>query len=365
MDYHQRTAFCLLPVILAGCLLPLTAGSAGAAEPAAAETNLPAEVQKWLVPQEWTRDIDGPVLSLGEGDAFDNRHMFGPCVAQAGDRFMLWYAGSQGEVGNRVFRMGLATGTDGRHFTRHPESPVYEFGDGKHSILTPTLLRETTGEPIRENGRLRMWFSSTWFEGASSLHTLHETTSTDGVEWAEPSKPQLENVYAPSVLKVGDGYRMWYTDVSAEPWVFRHASSTDGRTWNVTEEPVLALTQKWESGRLFYPCVIQEGGVFLMWYGSYWSAERAKTALGFAVSTDGITWHKHPQNPVLRPDPTRPWESHYNTSQSVIRLDDGSYRMWYASRKKPPFVNKYFAIGTARWDGPLTPAAEQGGSNRR
>jgi hypothetical protein len=55
---------------------------------------------------------------------------------------------------------------------------------------------------------------------------------------------------------------------------------------------------------------------------------------------------------VLRPDPSRPWESNYVTSGSVMRLADGSFRFWYASRKAPPFENLYFAINTARWSGP-------------
>ena len=76
-----------------------------------------------------------------------------------------------------------------------------------------------------------------------------------------------------------------------------------------------------------------------------------KTAIGFAVSTDGLIWQKNPENPVLRPAPKRPWESNYTTSQSVLRLSDGTLRIWYASRKKPPFVNKYFAINTAKWFG--------------
>ncbi|MBM4049587.1 MAG: hypothetical protein FJ279_31210 [Planctomycetes bacterium] len=52
---------------------------------------------------------------------------------------------------------------------------------------------------------------------------------------------------------------------------------------------------------------------------------------------------------VFGPEPSRAWESHYTTSQSVLRLPDGSWRLWYASRPKPPFDHKYFAIGTARW----------------
>jgi hypothetical protein len=99
--------------------------------------------------------------------------------------------------------------------------------------------------------------------------------------------------------------------------------------------------------------VVRIDGVYLMWYASYWVEQPAdKTAIGFAVSRDGLQWHKHPANPVLRPDPDLPWESHYNSSQSVMRLPDGSWRMWYATRKEPPFDNKYFAIGVAHWPGP-------------
>ena len=42
----------------------------------------------------------------------------------------------------------------------------------------------------------------------------------------------------------------------------------------------------------------------------------------------------------------------YTTSQSIVKLPDGSWRIWYAARQKPPFVHKYFAIGTARMSTP-------------
>jgi N-acyl-D-amino-acid deacylase len=310
---------------------------------------LPHDLQRWLVPQDWQRDTDGPIVSLGEPGEFDDTHIFAPAVVREDDRYLLWYCGSRGSVAQRVFRLGLASGRDGRQFEKHATHPVFEFGDGKHSILTPTLLRGADGFALREDGRLRMWFSSTWFEDPSGLHTLHESTSEHGTGWSPPSEPLLSNVYAPTIVKTDDGYQLWHTDVSANPWVIRHATSRDGRKWQVTVDPVLKLDQPWERERLFYPTVLKIDGVYLMWYGSYWSARPNTTALGFAVSTDGIRWHKHPQNPVLRPDPNRPWESHYVTSQSIIRNPDGTFRIWYAGRKQPPFVNKYFAINTAWW----------------
>ncbi|HMC10895.1 MAG TPA: hypothetical protein VKH44_06380, partial [Pirellulaceae bacterium] len=319
----------------------------------AQSTRVDEDLQRWLGPQEWTRDTDGPVVSLGPKDSFDDQHIFAPCVARVNDKFLLWYCGSRGTVLDRVFGLGLMNGTDGRTFVRHPDNLVLKFADERHSILTPTLLSNNDGTPIRENGKLRMWFSGTDFHDPKALHTLHETTSDDGVHWSEPSPALLKGLYAPTVLKDGDLYRLWFTDVSKSPWVIRYAESRDGKSWQVEPMPVLKVDQPWELDRLFYPTVRKVDGVLLMWYGSYWKGQGSqKTALGFAVSRDGRVWTKSPHNPVFRPDANRPWESHYVTSQSLIRFDDGSWRIWYASRTKPPFVHKYFAIGTAKWAGP-------------
>ena len=126
----------------------------------------------------------------------------------------------------------------------------------------------------------------------------------------------------------------------------------DGRRWRVSPEPCLVIDQDWEDTRLFYPTVLKVDGVYLMWYASYAKKSRETTAVGFAVSEDGVKWFKHPQNPVLRADAGRPWESHYVSSQTVVRTDDGGFRIWYSSRKKPPFKNLYFALNTAVWAGP-------------
>ena len=92
-----------------------------------------------------------------------------------------------------------------------------------------------------------------------------------------------------------------------------------------------------------------------MWYSSrYWwgqPGDSFKTAVNFAISTDDLTWHKHPGNPVMRPDPTLPWESHFNSSLCVLRLPDGNWRIWYGGRKAPPWVNQYFSVCAATWKG--------------
>lgn len=336
--------------------LPIAIAALSAAPALAFAADPPPELARWLAEQTWEKDTDAPIISLGEPGEFDDMHIFAPAVARENGRFQLWYCGSRGTRYTRVFRLGLATGTDGKHFAKYAENPVLEFADGEHSILTPGLLHAGDGNVLREDGKLRMWFSSTVF-GKTGLHTLHESTSADGIRWSEPSEALLEHVYCPTVLKRDDGYQLWYVDVSRRPWTIRYAESGDGRRWTVRAKPVLQLSQPWEADIVVYPCVLKIDGAYLMWYGSYnHAARRQTTAIGFAASTDGIHWHKHPQNPVLRPDVRRPWEANYVTSGCVMRLADGSFRYWYASRKAPPFENLYFAINTARWRGPAEPA---------
>jgi predicted GH43/DUF377 family glycosyl hydrolase len=199
---------------------------------------------------------------------------------------------------------------------------------------------------------MRLWFSSAAFRGPDRVHAIQAATSADGVAWSKPSPVQIDRAYAPSVVATDGGYAMWFTRPGRYPWNVFCARSADGGQWTVGDEPVLTPTQPWEHDLQIYPCVLAVDGVYLMWYASYAGADHLTTAIGFAASEDGVRWHKHPDNPVLRPDPARPWESHYVSSQSVLRLPDGGFRIWYASRKEPPFENLYFALNTAVWAGP-------------
>jgi predicted GH43/DUF377 family glycosyl hydrolase len=344
----MHTALCRLT---AGILL-ISATTCCADEP-------PTELQAWLGPQEWKRDAEGPVLSLGTAGAFDDTHIFAPTVVREDGKYRMWYCGSQGFAHDlapmrtrdeRVFRLGLAVSDDGLHFERQA-GPVLELPTPKRSIVTPTVLRDAHGRPLREDGRLRMWFTSATLGGGGPPHAIQEALSTDGVMWTDVSPVQIERAYCPTVVKTEQGYRLWYTEPGRYPWLIRHATSPDGRAWTVTEKPVLTISQAWEHDLQIYPCVLVVDGIYLMWYASYLEKNHATTAIGFAASNDGLTWHKHPDNPVLRPDPARPWESHYVSSHSVLQLEDGRFRIWYASRKAPPFHNLYFAINTAVWAG--------------
>ena len=248
----------------------------------------PPQLNRWLAPQAWQRDTEGPIVSLGASGEFDDTHIFAPAVAIENDQVRLWYCGSHGTPSTRVFRLGLATSSDGKQFEKHAGNPVFQFVDGVHSVLTPALLRQPDGTLARENGKLRMWFASTAFGNARAC--IRCTKQAVPTELPGPSRrsPLLENVYCPTVLKTGDSYQMWFTDVRRRPWVIRHAESSDGTHWNVTPRPVLGLSQDWEAEIVVYPTVLKIDGVYLMWYGSYYHAcgARPRPLVLPSVSTD-------------------------------------------------------------------------------
>jgi hypothetical protein len=54
---------------------------------------LPLAAKKNNMAQNWQRD-DGPCSGLGETGAFDDMHLFAPCVAYEKGIYSLWYSGS-------------------------------------------------------------------------------------------------------------------------------------------------------------------------------------------------------------------------------------------------------------------------------
>jgi predicted GH43/DUF377 family glycosyl hydrolase len=335
---------------------------------APSERNASASLERWLQPQNWQRDSEMPALSLGEKGNFDDQHIFAPHVIYERGEYRMYYCGSQRCVDagtykgkakdpahpeksdQRLFKLGLAISKDGIHFTRHSSEPVFSFGDDIHSVVTAAILKNPDGSVHREKGKLRMYFAAVDFPGGTYKHDLYETTSADGIKWATPTLV-MENAYAPCVIKEGSKYRLWHTWIQKHPWHTSYAESSDGTHWKQFDRPAIVMDQPWEVKDQVYPTVIKVRDVYLMMYGCYWNDDK-HTALGFAVSKDGLNWTKHPANPVFCPEPAHDWESNFTTSQTLMRLRDGSFRIWYAGRKQPPWSNLYFAIGTARWAGP-------------
>jgi predicted GH43/DUF377 family glycosyl hydrolase len=124
-------------------------------------------------------------------------------------------------------------------------------------------------------------------------------------------------------------YEMWYGSFTGTyPNAgIGFAYSSDGITW--TKHPTAVMTPSatgWDSLSVGECSVIKEGSSYKMWYTGHKNASRTPSYIGYATSPDGITWTKYSGNPVLSPGSG--WESARVEFPSVIKVT-GGYWMFY------------------------------------
>ena len=105
----------------------------------------------------------------------------------------------------------------------------------------------------------------------------------------------------------GETYHMWFVGTnSSEHLSIGYATSSDGITWDKEGSlPVLTDDSDWEYPDVDTPMVIDDGETIHMWYTGGWfdAVDPDSAAIGHATSTDGMAWERS-ASPVLSPDGT-------------------------------------------------------------
>jgi predicted GH43/DUF377 family glycosyl hydrolase len=147
-----------------------------------------------------------------------------------------------------------------------------------------------------------------------------------------PNEWDGTGVRNPCVLKIDDTYLMYYMSSEMKDGE-NHiglATSSDGMTWTKeASNPVLRRGTGWESFRISSPMVIFDDGVYKMWYTG--TTISFYYSIGYATSTDGITWTKYSSDPVFAHGTTGEWNDRAVSSPYVLK-EDGIYKMWYTGR---------------------------------
>ena len=74
---------------------------------------------------------------------------------------------------------------------------------------------------------------------------------------------------------------------------------SDGIWTKYSGNPVMTRTEDWEYRAICEPSVLVENGLFKMWYMGCYRDFGIAASLRYATSQDGLTWQKHPGNPIL------------------------------------------------------------------
>ncbi|MBC8422446.1 MAG: right-handed parallel beta-helix repeat-containing protein, partial [Chloroflexi bacterium] len=256
----------------------------------------------------WTKDAGNPLFGSGASGAWDEGSVWEPFVLLDGGTYEMWYT-ADGDA------IGYATSTDGITWTRHPD-PVLEGGP------EGTWDEDGVSDPyvIKAGGTYTIWYES-W----TDTRRIGCATSTDGINWTkcaanpvfEPGDPgdwDETAVHDPVVVLRDGTYHMWYRGTDPDwTWHVGYVTSPDGINWTrFLTGPVLSATDgEWDEGSVGLGDVFFDGATYHMWYG-------ANSQIGYAWSSDGISWTKSVSNPVLTPGTPGHW------GQPVVRFEDGS-----------------------------------------
>ncbi len=220
-----------------------------------------------------------PVITLGPDKTSGWEQIVNrSCVLPdpSGHGWLMWYTGQVWDGGHGVSKIGIARSDDGIHFERFRRDPVLvpEADFEKESVMNPFVMVE--------DGKFRMWYAA------------------------------------------GETY---------EPNTICYAESDDGIRWEKHPgNPIFSCNpdKEYEQERIGACDVLKEDGGYLMFYIGYRDIQTACVCA--ARSKDGITdWERVPENPLVLPTPGG-WDEDSCYKPTVVRAEDGTYRLWYNGR---------------------------------
>jgi predicted GH43/DUF377 family glycosyl hydrolase len=151
----------------------------------------------------------------------------------------------------------------------------------------------------------------------------------------------------PAVIFDGSMYHLWYStyDFVAERFVgIGYATSNDGISWTKHNDPTTTNPPYSQSDPVLTPgpgnydhigvgqhCVIKIDTIYHIWYaGDNHTAGNQGLSICHAISSDGITWTKDSNNPVLDVGLNGTWDDTWINTPSVV-FDGSEYHMWYSA----------------------------------
>jgi predicted GH43/DUF377 family glycosyl hydrolase len=144
------------------------------------------------------------------------------------------------------------------------------------------------------------------------------------------------------VILSGGDYTLYYGGFSSGIRQIGTATSTDGIHWTKTGTARIPKSQ-WDASFNKLDGLMKVGGIFLATYTGYSLATNDQ--IGFATSTDGVTWTPYPGNPVITCG-TGSWDTGA-VFDSFILTVASNYYVYYTGWNNKTYSNSRDQIGLA------------------
>ncbi len=273
--------------------------------------------------------IEANPLFQGRGKGFWDEHIRERgWILRDGDNWRMWYTGFEGGGGNDGpnLKLGYATSSDGLHWERYPDNPLYD----------QSWVEDMT--VIKHNGAYYMFA-----EGKYDIAQL--LTSPDGIHWTRvgPLDIRLTNGQpisegprgTPTVWFENDIWYLFYERRDLGIWL---TTSPDLQVWkNVSDQPVLALgPEDYDSRQIAMNQIVKYRNRYYAYYHGSGHQHPQLWSTNVATSTDLLHWTKYPDNPLLPVSE--------NKSSGILVQDGQRFRLYTMHDK----VEVHFPIQDAK-----------------
>ncbi|MDD5699848.1 MAG: hypothetical protein PHH00_01485 [Candidatus Nanoarchaeia archaeon] len=293
---------------------------------------------------KWTEN-DGPVFD-------PSAKAYYPSVVKVSDNdYRMWYGSDSG--------IGYATSTDGLSWTEI-QNPV-------------SGLATKANHPLVEHigGRYLMWYG-VYETALYSINAIRYAESTDGITWTNDqaitgdiisgiagqwnggSYGAVDILYNSSATNTGTNpfdysYAMYFDGTTGGYESIGLGYSSDGKDWRLYGEILpRGGDGKWDSNYATFGTIIKESdGNWYMWYSGGQSV--SSDGIGYATSSNGLTWTKSSDNPILHYTDGVSWRNDRTYTPMVLK-DGDTYKMWFSGKS-----GNNYAIGYATSTSPHYP----------
>jgi hypothetical protein len=272
--------------------------------------------------------------------SFDSYQAFFPAVFRNGSDLYLYYTGCGSspladgcglELG-----AGLAIASDGVHFVRSDGNPL-QPPKSHPELVMGVISNDPGGDTVNlllSNNELATVATEAIYTVQSVSQGIFSQQVAPSLYQGPPGTWDDQEICCATAFRHGSIVFMWFAGHSlADPtWRIGVARSFDGAA-TFTEDsnnPILREgdSDQFDGRGVTDPEVVfdTQRGMFRLWYTGNGSLGR--TSIGYAVSPDGVTWHKFPGNPVLQPGDV----GLEVVGSPAVLADEGELRMWLHGR---------------------------------
>jgi len=276
----------------------------------------------------WDRVPGNVVVGPGVAGAADELAATDPAVVYRDGVYHMWYTATDGQARSSIC---YARSADGRTWEKYPGNPVMTDGVGStwdsEAVSQPAVLYRQglyrmwyTGYDgsVQQIGYATSSDGVTWTrQGAGAALAPGSSGAWDG-----------SGVSSPAAVHDGDAYHLWYAGYDGESLRLGHATSSDGAAWSRDgANPVLdaGSTGAWDGAGVMAPTVVWDGRLYRMLYAGSGSGV---PAVGYATSADGSAWTRL-SLPIVAPDTESGWDGAGLGGPAVLQ-DGGVYYLWYS-----------------------------------